>query len=234
MTNGEKVEELEKHMKSLGACGKNCGWITTSLLAGFTMGTGSFIYAANYTDYGMVATGILGPGGFVIFFVLKVLREIVYRCKTGTWVKPIGESAWLKNPSGKIKWSSITPILGTTACTVGRISIMTYAWGFADQAGLNQGVISSLFSFMALFDCIVFYFAFGEKVSKLHLIGIIIMFLGLACIGAAAATKESEDIDEDIDTGGRSVFLNGILAIVVGLGGPITMALQHYIVRRFS
>ena len=78
---------------------------------------------------------------------------------------------------------------------------------------------------MALFDCIVFYFAFGEKISKLHLIGIIIMFLGLGCIGAAAATKESDDIDDDIDTGGRSVFMNGILAIVVGLGGPITMAL---------
>ena len=87
---------------------------------------------------------------------------------------------------------------------------------------------------MAVFDCVVFYFAFGEKVSKLHLIGVVLMFIGIGCIGAAAATKESEDIDEDVDTGGRSVFLNGILAILVGLGGPMTMALQHYIIRRFS
>ena len=43
---------------------------------------------------------------------------------------------------------------------------------------------------MAVFDCIVFYFAFGEKVSKLHLIGVLFMFMGIGCIGAAAATKE--------------------------------------------
>lgn len=111
---------------------------------------------------------------------------------------------------------------------------MTYAWGFAEQAGLNQGVISSLFSFMAIFDCIVFYFAFGEKVSRLHIIGVVFMFLGVACIGAAAATAEDEDIGADVDTGDRSAFFNGILAIMVGLGGPMTMACQHYIIRRFS
>ena len=119
-------------MKSLGACGKNCGWITTSLLAGFMMGTGSFIYAVNYTDYGFVATGILGPGGFIIFFIVKVLREVIYRCRIKSWTKPIEESSWLQPQTGKIKWGSIIPVLGTASCTVGRIGIMTYAWGFAE------------------------------------------------------------------------------------------------------
>ena len=36
------------------------------------------------------------------------------------------------------------------------------------------------------------------------------------------------------DTGGRSATLNGVLALVVGMGGPIIISTQHYIIRKFS
>jgi len=81
---------------------------------------------------------------------------------------------------------------------------MTYAWMFALQAGLNQGVISSLFNLLAIFDLIVFYFAFGETVRKIHLFGVFFMFAGVVCIALASADSDEADLDEDIDTGGRS------------------------------
>ena len=96
------------------------------------------------------------------------------------------------------------PIAGSALTNLAFIIIMTYAWNFALQAGLNQGVITTLMNFLSIFDCVIFYFAFGEKISKLHLVGVAFMFAGVACIGAAAATQDSADIDEDLDTGGRS------------------------------
>ena len=111
---------------------------------------------------------------------------------------------------------------------------MTYAWGFSVQAGLNQGIITSLMNLLAIFDCIVFYFAFGEKVGKIHIIGVALMIAGIVCIGFAVAVGEEEELDEEIDTGGRSKTLNGILAISIGLGGPISIAIQHYFIRKFS
>ena len=111
---------------------------------------------------------------------------------------------------------------------------MTFAWGFADQAGLNQGIISSLLCFASVFNIIVFYCAFKEKVRKLHLIGVILMFFGIVCIGIAAATQdESEEEIGERDTGGRSSLMNTILALSVGFGGPLIISTQAFTIRRF-
>lgn len=64
---------------------------------------------------------------------------------------------------------------------------MGIAWGFARQAGLNQGVISQLLFFASIINCISFYCYFGEKISKLHLIGVALLCLGIVCIGVSAA-----------------------------------------------
>ena len=173
-------------MKAQGACGKNCGWIACCLAAGFMMGTGAFLYAANYSDYGLDGSGVLGPGAFIVFLLMKVVRELIFRKKTGSWVKT-KNSSWVKE-DGKVRWSSLIPLLCNMGVNIGYTIVMTFAWNFAEQANLNQGVISSLLSFASVFNVVVFYFVFGEKVSKLHLIGVAFMFCGIACIGAAAAT----------------------------------------------
>ena len=93
---------------------------------------------------------------------------------------------------------------------------------------------------LVIFDCVVFYFAFGEKVGKIHILGIALMIAGVICIGFAVAAggdeeeEVEEEAEEEIDTGGRSKTLNGILAISVGLGGPISIAIQHYFIRKYS
>jgi len=43
---------LEAELKAGGFFGKNCYWITCSLIAGLTMGTGSALYATHYADLG--------------------------------------------------------------------------------------------------------------------------------------------------------------------------------------
>ena len=41
---------LEAELKAGGFFGKNCYWITCSLFAGLTMGTGSALFATHYAD----------------------------------------------------------------------------------------------------------------------------------------------------------------------------------------
>ena len=65
---------LEAELKSGGFFGKNCDWITCSLLAGLTMGTGSFLYASKYADLGFKGGGLTGPGVFIIFLTIWVVR----------------------------------------------------------------------------------------------------------------------------------------------------------------
>ena len=67
---------------------------------------------------------------------------------------------------------------------------------------MNQGVITTLLSCASLINIAVFYFKFGEKISCLHLIGILFMLGCIVCISVAATTgKEIEDFDEDESMG---------------------------------
>ena len=47
-------------------------------MAGCCMGSGSFIYAAYFSQYGLVGLGILAPGPLVAWIVIKLISVVVY------------------------------------------------------------------------------------------------------------------------------------------------------------
>ena len=196
------------------------------------MGTGGFLYASNYAEYGMAGSGVLGPIPLVTTSLAKIIREVHFRYKTGTWVRK-SKSAWIKDEGG-VRWSSLIPLAANTLLQFAYIVIMSVAWDFASKAGLNQGVITQLLFFASIINCITFYCFFGEKISKLHLIGVALLCAGIVCIGVSAATQNEEDLDESVDTGGRSPLLNSILALTIGFGGPIVISIMQFTNRKFG
>jgi len=97
-------------------------------------------------------------------------------------------------------------------------------------------VVSALLSLASLINVITFYFGFGEKISYLHLIGVVFMVASVICIGAAAGSHGGEtETDEELEAGGgRSQALNGFLAILCGLGGPTVVSTQHFLIRKYK
>lgn len=130
------AEELEKQLKADGFFGKNCYWISCSLAAGFFMGTGAAIFATHYADLGFEGGGLSGPIVFVIFFLLWIIRVLVFRCKKGRWTNE-GEDSRLIWANGKTKWSNLVPLLGNATVNVSYLIVMTYAWYFAELSGMN-------------------------------------------------------------------------------------------------
>jgi hypothetical protein len=57
-----------------------------SLIAGLLMGTGAFIYATNFAQYGLRANGIIGPGTLICVLLLRLGMAIVFRVKSGSWI----------------------------------------------------------------------------------------------------------------------------------------------------
>ena len=114
----------------------------------------------------------------------KIGREVMYRFKTGYWFKK-EKSAWFKE-DGKIRFRSFIPMCVQIFGQMGYIFLMTFAWNYAAEAGINQGVITVVVFFTAIGNCVSFYCFFGEKISKLHVIGLICLLLGLVCIGVSA------------------------------------------------
>ena len=226
---------LEAELAEGGFFGKNCTWITYSLLAGLCMGTGSAIFATNYADLGYEGGGLTGPGVFLIFLFILVIRETVHKCKTGSWVKA-GDESRLLWANGNVKWSNLVPLLGNATVNVSYLIVMTYAWYFARLGEINQGVVSALLALASLINVVSFYFGFGEKIGWLHLIGVIFMVASVICIGAAAGSHSGEvETDEELEgDGGLSIAMNGFLAILCGLGGPTVVSTQHFLIRKYK
>ena len=113
---------------------------------------------------------------------------------------------------------------------------MTYAWYFAELGQINQGVVSALLALASLINVVTFYFGFGEKISVLSLVGVIFMVASVVCIGAAAGSHGGDvETDEELEEGGgRSVTMNGVLAIICGMGGPTVVSTQHFLIRKYK
>jgi len=128
------------------------------------------------------------------------------------------------------------PLLGNVTVNVSYLIVMTYAWKFAELGGINQGVVSALLALASLINVITFYFGFGEKISVLSLVGVVFMVASVICIGAAAGSHGGEtETDDELEAGGgRSKTLNGVLAIICGLGGPTVVSTQHFIIRKYK
>ena len=47
--------------------------------------------------------------------------------------------------------------------------------------------------FASVFNIIVFYYAFKEKIRALHSVGVALMFIGIVCISLSAATADEEE-----------------------------------------
>jgi len=99
------------------------------------MGTGAFLYAFNFSVHGLAGSGILGPVPAIVYTLFKVIHEVRYRCKNGRWTRPYG-STWLTDER-KFRWSSLIPLIGNTGANIGYTVVMTFAWRFATQGGLN-------------------------------------------------------------------------------------------------
>lgn len=230
-----EIEKIESQMKGEGMCGKNCGWITLSILAGFSMGTGAFIFASGYSEYKIFGTGLTGPGAFVYTTVLRLSMESTYRCRTGRWTKPTN-SRVLKD-DGSIKWFSLFPLFMNFATNGLYLCAMTFAWDFAKRGGINQGVISTLLSCASLINIVTFYFKFGETISKLHFIGVFLMLACIVCLSIEAASKgpknpENESAEQIAEE--ENTVIYAFSAILLGFVSACLMSTKHMFIRLYK
>ena len=58
------------------------------------------------------------------------------------------------------------------------------------MAGVNQGVIASLFSCSIIFSAILFYLIYGEKLTQRHFIGIFFMTISVVLISLGNSSSK--------------------------------------------
>ena len=82
-------------------------------------------------------------------------------------------------------------MIGNWYANVAHVFLFNFAFKFAKLGGINQGVVAISVVFASVFNSIVFYCAFGEKIGGGHFIG---MFLIVVCgvlLSLAASAKKA-------------------------------------------
>ena len=196
------------------------------------MGTGAFIFASNFSDQGIAATGLMGPIPALLFILTRVIIECRYKKKNNRWTKE--KNSRLLKEDGTVRWSTLVPLIGNVLTNALYLFAMTIGWKLAKASGLNQGVISTLLSCASVFNMIIFYFKFGEKISAFHFIGVALMIACVLCISMAAASGDDEE-KEDIEVPyGLSKTAAGILSVCCGLFSAIMMSTKHLLIRLYK
>jgi len=206
------------------------------------MGTGAFIYATRYTQYGMSAAGLFGPGTFISSVIIKLVVEIRYRCKEGKWFKEGNKSVFIDWKKGRLKFLPFVALFVQVFTNNGYFLTMTFAWEFAELGGMNQGVISTLVSFASVFNSIIFYCLYKEKISKAQLVGIVFLLGCALCLALEASSKKDTvaEVDEEVggvevkDSNGLSQKVNAFFAIMFGFLAPVLMSTKHVFIRKFK
>ena len=148
------------------------------------------------------------------------------KIKHGTFVD-YNKSNFFTNEK-QFKYQNIIPLMGNGLTNLVNLTALTYAYKYAMIAGINQGVILTLNSVAVLYNVIIFYLLFKEKVNAIQLTGIAFMLSCVALLSINGTTKESDNVD------GVDKRYYAFLSIACGLISPMALSTKHIVIRSYK
>jgi hypothetical protein len=122
------------------------------------------------------------------------------------------------------------PLIGNWFANTAHVFLFNFAFKFAKLGGINQGVIAISVVFASVFNSIVFYCAFGEKIGCGHFIGMfLIVTCGILLSIAASSKKASVTL-----TGETSESAYGFYALACAMMVPVNFSFKHFLIRKFK
>jgi len=201
---GESQHPQTNMFKRVGA--KN-DWIKYSIASCCIFGTNNYFIGELGSKYGVAA---LWP-----FSLGYILCWLTYHASTKS------TSFYRNNAQAKLG----VFVRGVVHITLLVMTVM--AFRYADLANVNQGVIAGLFTSGVAFSSLFFWLIWGEEISKVTVLGMVMICAGVVCVGLKESDSASEDT-EDVEWANLIIAIT--YAIATGLGYSINSVLMRYYV----
>jgi drug/metabolite transporter (DMT)-like permease len=125
----------------------------------------------------------------------------------------------------KLKWANVLGIFIRPFINVSfQISIIL-AFNHADIAGLNSGVITSMFSTYCIFTSFFTWVVFGEKLQLKFVFGIFLLICGVAFISLSSFSSTNNSGERKIEV---------YYALGFGLLAPFLISISITVARYFT
>lgn len=145
--------------------------------------------------------------------------------KLGTFINK--DKSNIYDSEGNYIWKNLYPLLGNWFANTGHVFLFTYAFKFAKKGGLNQGIIPIVTTMATLYNSIIFYKAFGEKVSPPKIFGMLFTVGCVVCLALDSASRKAVP-GSDTDP------INSVYALLCAFMVPVGFSFKHYLIRKFK
>ena len=160
--------------------------------------------------------------GFMIVAVVYMFIAFFQNYRNGIRIWSFTSNDWIYDNKYGIRvydWGRfIGMILSALANVVGTFFVV-YSFQLSIDAGINQGVISSLFVLSAVFSAIFAFIFLGETLALVDYVG---MFMMIACAIILSLSQGTESISEII----TSERISAIFPVLAGIGSALGFGIR--------
>ncbi|CAI2374271.1 unnamed protein product [Moneuplotes crassus] len=161
-------------------------WIYIALLASIFFAVSSF-FIGDISSSGVRARVFLGIGnaiGSIIYFIVDR--------KTNEADGQGDSFGYFYDENGKLRRSVVLIVITDVILLILGGFAIVFAFEYCLYADLNQGILTTMFSFGSVFTLILAYFIFNEKTKVYHLIGVALLIACAALISLSGQrTKDN-------------------------------------------
>ncbi|CDW81466.1 UNKNOWN [Stylonychia lemnae] len=182
---------------------------------------------AYLSDDGIKALSNIGLAPYVILVGYRLNQFIRNKRKFGTLVN-YGRSNYF-DEFQNFKWKNLIPLLGNGLTNLFNLVTITMAFKYAKLANMNQGIVSTLNTLTSVYNLFIFYFGFGERVTIIQFIGMLVM---LSCI-AFVSISTRQEIPENSPQSYEDLQYNAGISLIYAFLSPLCLSIKHIFVRKY-
>lgn len=121
----------------------------------------------------------------IVFFGWKMIEEY---SKTGVfWVN----LNFIVN--GKLDYTNVSGFIVFSLIYVGVQVIVVVTFGLCLRAGVNAGIVSTIWSIGPFISALFDYLFYGQKLMKAHIIGVVLMIISAASISLSSVIMSPDE-----------------------------------------
>jgi drug/metabolite transporter (DMT)-like permease len=151
-------------------------WLISAVACGFCYGFGN-LCVVKISHFGFYTRELILFGGFFQALIFLIGRFFYIKHTTGhfwNW-----ENSGFRDPrTDTFRWKAVWAVLLDVVIKVVAGWLVIISFKYALYAGINQGVITTVFTLSSIYVAIMSWFLFDEKLNRFHIVG---MLLLIAC-----------------------------------------------------
>ena len=105
--------------------------------------------------------------------------------------------------------------------------MITYAYKFALDAEMNQGVVTSFNTLVGIYIAILMYFLLDQRILCVELVGMVLMLPCIFIIVNNISVKDDDDVDVEMTE--KEEY--GYFAIGIALTAPLIFSVKNFFIR---